>query len=83
MSTWFIITPPNGEDGKAWAKRMWDTYGFDYDMERTGQCVFAWGYGDDEDTADDDLKKALDDDEIEYETFEAELDVIFPNEATA
>lgn len=53
---------------------MYDTYGFDYDTERFGSdTVLAWAFED-----DDELRKALDEDGIEYTTFEVEdLDRFF------
>lgn len=67
-ATFFTITVPAGEDPRAWAKRMWDTYGFDYDMERIGeQTICAWPMYHNED-----LIETLEQDDIRYETFEVE-----------
>lgn len=72
MATFFSITV--NTDAAEWAKQKWDTYGFDYDTERTaGNVVIAWALED----GDDALKEALDEDGIEYETFEADPERFF------
>lgn len=70
----FTITAPDANDPREWAERMWDTYGFDYDTERFGECsVLAWALDD-----DDALGEALASDGIEYSTFEVDdLDHFF------
>lgn len=73
LATFYIISPPSNEDGKTWAKKVWDTYGFDYDLERTGQTVFAWAC----DVSDEELQSALNEDSIHYESFKADVNVVF------
>lgn len=77
IATFFSIKPPAGEDAREWAREYWDTYGFDYDLERCGPRIFAWPLEDDED-AEDELREALDEDDIEYTTFRADIDEMFP-----
>lgn len=73
QDTYFKITPPDGENARAWARQKWDTYCFDYDTERLGDTVLAWNDG----CSVDELKAALDADGIEYETFEADINKMF------
>lgn len=84
LSTFFSIKPPNGEDALSWAKEMWDTFGFDYDIERCGPCVFAWPCNDAEtpEQATKELSDALEADDIEFTTFEADADELFGIEKT-
>ena len=82
MNTFFWIIITGESDAKDWAKRYWDTYGFDYDLERTGgDTVFAWPYNDFSDV--DEAKSAamlegeLDAAGIAYETQRLSLDSVF------
>lgn len=82
MNTFFWITIYGELDAKDWAKKYWDTYGFDYDLERTGgDTVFAWPYNDHSDTDEAkstaELKRELDDAGIAYETQRLSLDSVF------
>lgn len=71
LSTFFTITTP-GLASK-WAEMYWDTYNFDYDLEKTTHnTILAWAL-----ESDADLKAALDADEIKYETFKADVDQMF------
>lgn len=72
--TFFVITVPDADDPCAWAKRMWDAYGFEYDTERFGrETVLAWSID-----SDEELKEELDYDGIQYTTFQVEdLDEFF------
>jgi len=72
METFFVITPNTEETGLEWAKRLWDTYSFDYDTERTGETVFAWALD-----SDASLAKALETDGIEFETFQGDSKELF------
>lgn len=66
--TFFTITVPKG-NAKEWACNYWDTYGFDYDLERTTKyTVCAWA----SECSDEELKEALNDDGIEYTTLQVE-----------
>jgi hypothetical protein len=41
--TFFRITVPDGEDPREWAPRMWDNYGFDYDLASADEnSILAW-----------------------------------------
>lgn len=76
-ATFFTIRPDTrfGETASQWARRMWDTYGFDYDTERTDSIsVLAWPECCDE----AELSAALDADRVPYTTFEADLKTMFP-----
>ena len=77
IKTFFSITPPDGQSPREWAKQYWDTYGFDYDLEKCAAAVLAWPVDDEGPEADQALKDALDEDSIEYTTFEADDDVLF------
>lgn len=72
--TFFVITVPDANDPRAWAERMWEIYGFEYDTERFGtETVVAWALD-----SDDELKEALSYDGIHYTTFQVEdLDEFF------
>lgn len=72
--TFFTIASPEGENPRSWAKKVWDTYGFDYDTERFGSnTVCAWPLVD-----EDMLREALEEDDIDFTTFEVEdLDAFF------
>lgn len=60
----FSITIPWGDSARVWAAENWDTYGFDYDtMATSGGTVTAWSLG-----TDDELAKALAQDQIEFTT---------------
>lgn len=68
--TFFTIFVPRNEDPRTWAKQMWDTYGFDYDTTKFGaHSVCAWAL---EEGEEDELREALDEDDIYYEEFEVE-----------
>jgi len=73
LDTYFKITPPEGETARDWARRAWDTYCFDYLTEMTADTVFAWTDG----VSVDQLKAALEADNIEFEIIEAETNTIF------
>ena len=46
--------------------RFWDTYGFDYDAERsTDEVVYAWAHGD---QTDEGLAQELEEDNVEFST---------------
>ena len=70
MATFYRITVPNSDEtGREWAKRMWDVYSFDYDLERcTNTSVLAWAY----EVSDDELRANLDEFDIEYEVIEVD-----------
>lgn len=77
LATFFTIRPDTrfGETAAQWARRMWDTYGFDYDTERTDSVsILAWSEGCDE----AELMAALDADSVPYSTFVASLETMFP-----
>jgi hypothetical protein len=72
-STFFRIYPPEGVDGKEWARQQWDTHGFDYDRDQTTyNVVIAWSL-----ESDDELKNSLEAAQIEYTTFKADPDSFF------
>ena len=82
MNTFFWITVTGESDAKDWARRYWDTYGFDYDLERTsGNTVFAWPCNDladvDEQKSAAMLESELDAAGIAYETQRLSLDNVF------
>jgi hypothetical protein len=69
MSTFYRILVPTGESPREWAHRLWDTYGFDYDLQRCGEgSVVAWPL----DVTEEELSRALRQDGIEFETFDVE-----------
>lgn len=69
-------------DARTWADETWDTYGFDYDTERTGgQIVCAWPLDDGPDV-NDDLREALRVAGIHYTTEIVDLDQFFGLETT-
>lgn len=76
--TFFVIKPDLSAFGVPsmlhWAKAYWDTYGFDYDISRSrGDAVFAWALN----VSADELKQALDQAEIPYETFDSNVQHLF------
>lgn len=80
--TFFTIFVPDSWSGteREWADLHWDTYGFDYDTERcSAGGVLAWPCNDEEKEEDAvlELKMELDDDDIQYETFEATHETMF------
>lgn len=77
LATFFKIRPNTrfGETATQWARRMWDTYGFDYDTERTDSVsILAWPEG----ACETELMAALDADSVPYTTFKADLKAMFP-----
>ena len=70
MATFFRITiPQDMGDPNTWAKRYYDTFGFDWDLERSDSTsILAWADG----VGDDELEEALENDYIEFTTFEVE-----------
>ena len=61
----FVISP-GARDARDWARRFWDTYGFDYDAERsTDEVVYAWAHGD---QTDEGLAQELEEDNVEFST---------------
>lgn len=83
LGTIFWIYPSVDElaavngDARAWADEKWDTYGFDYDTERTGgQVVCAWPLDEGPD-ARDDLREALRADEVAYTSETVDTDKFF------
>ncbi len=66
-------------DARAWADAKWDTYGFDYDTERTGGgVVHAWPLEDGTDAVRE-LSASLRDDGISFTTFDANPAELWPD----
>lgn len=68
MAKFFKIRVPEyvPESPRDWARAVWDTYGFDYDIERSADFILAWAI----DISDEELAENLEHDEIEFSTFE-------------
>lgn len=61
------------EDATRWAKRFWDTYGFDYDTERAAHgALYVWPLDD-----MDALKAALDEDGVRYQSIHVNVNNFF------
>jgi len=68
MTIFYLITVPAGKSPEVWAKAMWDTYGFDYDIKRlSSSAVVAWPLD-----SDDELQENLRADDITFSTFEVD-----------
>jgi len=63
-------------DARAWADAKWDTYGFDFDTERTGGgVVHAWAL----ECADEELAAALTEEGVRFVTHEARASELWPD----
>lgn len=70
----FIIKPP-AKDARQWAQEFWDTYGFDYDKERsTADVVYAWPL---EPVTEEQLGEKLAEDKIDFSSHAVDWDAWF------